>query len=128
MFGDDRRFDFYLLDIPGTPSASATGIDGYPMTKKGQAGKALGAAIFGSFCGGMVSFLALILVSPQIAKIALKFGATELFSLLLLGLALVSSFGIGSPQKLLKALIGDLGLMLGTIGLDFQSGVAHTFG
>ncbi len=119
-----------LLDIPGTPSASATGIDGYPMTKKGEAGRALGAAIFGSFWGGMVSFLALILIAPQIAKIALRFGAPELFSLLLLGLALVSSFGLGSAKSLLKALIvATFGLMLGTIGLDFQSGVArYTFG
>lgn len=119
-----------LLDIPGTPSASATGIDGYPMTRKGEAGKALGSAIIGSFSGGMISFLVLILIAPQIAKIALRFGAVELFSLLLLGLALVSSFGVGSAKSLLKALIvAVFGLMLGTIGLDFQSGVArYTFG
>lgn len=119
-----------LLDIPGTPSASATGIDGHAMTRKGEAGKALGSAILGSFCGGMFSFIVLILIAPQIAKVAIKFGATELFSLVLLGLALISSFGRGSAKNLMKALItATFGLMFATIGLDFQSGVSRfTFG
>ena len=67
-----------LLNIPGTPSASATAIDGYEMTKKGRAGEALGIAVSSSFFGGMFGLICLALAAPVIAKAALKFGAPEL--------------------------------------------------
>jgi putative tricarboxylic transport membrane protein len=73
-----------LLGIPGTPSAAATVIDGYLLAKKGQAGKALGMSIYSSVFGGIFSLLVLILVAPQIASIAIKFGPPELFALLYL--------------------------------------------
>lgn len=113
-----------LLNMPGTPSASATGIDGHEMAKKGEAGRALGSAIFGSFFGGLISFTALIFISPLIANIALRFGAVELFSLLLLGLALISSFGRGSGKAINKAIIATIiGLILTTVGYDMQTGI-----
>jgi putative tricarboxylic transport membrane protein len=109
-----------LLNIPGTPSASATAIDGYEMTKKGRAGEALGVAVSSSFFGGMFGLICLVLAAPIIAKTALKFGAPELFSLVLLGLTLICSFGQHSP---IKALIsGTVGLIIMTVGLDPMMG------
>ena len=75
-----------LLNIPGTPSASATAIDGHEMAKKGRAGEALGTAVSSSFFGGIFGLACLASISPLIAKVALKFGAPELFALVLLGL------------------------------------------
>jgi putative tricarboxylic transport membrane protein len=116
-----------LLNIPGTPSASATAIDGYEMTKKGRAGEALGIAVSSSFFGGMFGLTCLTLASPIIAKVALKFGSPELFSLVLLGLTLICSFGQNSP---IKALIsGTVGLIIMTVGLDPMMGSPRfTFG
>ena len=116
-----------LLNIPGTPSASATAIDGYEMTKKGRAGEALGIAVSSSFFGGIFGLACLTLASPIIAKVALKFGSPELFALVLLGLTLICSFGQHSP---IKALIsGTVGLIIMTVGLDPMMGSPRfTFG
>ena len=116
-----------LLNIPGTPSASATAIDGFALTKKGRSGAALGTAVIASFFGGMFGLVCLSLASPMIAKFALRFGAPELFALVLLGLALICSFGQGS---LVKALVsGILGLIIMTVGLDPMVGSPrYTFG
>jgi putative tricarboxylic transport membrane protein len=116
-----------LLNIPGTPSASATAIDGYELTKKGRAGAALGTAVISSFFGGIFGLVCLSLASPFIAKFALRFGAPELFALVLLGLTLICSFG---QQSIIKALIsGVLGLIIMTVGLDPMMGTPRfTFG
>ncbi|HDQ14038.1 MAG TPA: C4-dicarboxylate ABC transporter permease [Sediminispirochaeta sp.] len=105
-----------LLNIPGTPSASATAIDGHAMAKKGKAAEALGTAVTSSFTGGIMSLLALALVSPIIAKFALRFGSAELASLVFLGLTLICSFG---QKSMIKGLLsGALGLVFMTVGLD----------
>ncbi len=116
-----------LLNIPGTPSASATALDGYPMARKGQAGQAIGTAVVSSFLGGIFSLACLVLVAPTLARVALKFGAPELFSLVLLGLTLICSFG---QKSVIKGLIsGVVGLIFMTIGLDPILGVPRfTFG
>lgn len=116
-----------LLNIPGTPSAAATVLDGHPMAREGQAGKALGTAVMASFAGGMVSLVALILIAPQLAAIALNFGAPELFAIVLLGLTIIVSV---SGQSVLKGVMaGLIGLMLMTIGLDPILGIPRfTFG
>ena len=80
-----------LLNIPGTPSAAATAIDGHAMAKNGRGGEAIGTAVTASFFGGMFSLVCLVLIAPSIAKIALRFGAPELFALVLLGLTLICS-------------------------------------
>ena len=67
-------FSAVLLNIPGTPSASATAMDGYPMAARGEAGRALGVAITASFTGGMFSFLCLYLIAPLLAEVALESG------------------------------------------------------
>jgi len=116
-----------LLNIPGTPSASATAIAGYQMARRGHAVQALGTAVTSSFFGAIVSLIVLVLVAPIIAKAALKFGEAELAALVFLGLTLICSFG---QKSMVKGLIsGAVGLMITTIGLDpVMSTPRFTFG
>ncbi|MDC7241043.1 MAG: tripartite tricarboxylate transporter permease, partial [Spirochaetales bacterium] len=116
-----------LINTPGTPAAAATSLDGYPLAKKGQAGKALKMAIFSSTVGGLFSALMLILIAPQLAKLALKFGPPEYFALVLLGLTVIAGI---SGKSLTKGLIaGSLGLLMSCIGLDPMLGMPRlTFG
>jgi putative tricarboxylic transport membrane protein len=120
-------FSAILLNIPGTPSASATAIDGHALAQKGRGGTALGIAVFSSFFGGLFGLICLVLAAPAIAKVALDFGAPELFALVLLGIALICSFGQASPVKALIS--GVIGLMIMTVGLDPMMGTPRfTFG
>lgn len=116
-----------LLNIPGTPSAAATAIDGHAMAKNGRAGEAIGTAVTASFFGGTFSLVCLVLIAPTIAKFALRFGAPELFALVLLGLTLICSFG---QKSIIKGLIsGIIGLIIMTVGLDPMVGTPRfTFG
>jgi putative tricarboxylic transport membrane protein len=110
-----------LFNIPGDPAAVCTTFDGHPMAKKGQAGKAIGAGLFGSAIGGLVGTFFLILLGPYIAKIALKFGPTELFSFIFLGLMTISSI---SGDSFLNGLLSlFLGLLVASIGLSPMTGV-----
>jgi putative tricarboxylic transport membrane protein len=116
-----------LINIPGTPSASATVIDGYQMALAGEAGKALGVSVIASVYGGIFSLLCLVLSAPLIARAALQFGAPEQFALLTLGLTLIAAF---AGQSFVKGLIsGVLGLLLTTVGQDPMVGTNRfTFG
>ena len=67
-----------LIHAPGTPAAAATLLDGYPMCKKGQAGKALSVAMFASFCGGVIGALVMTFLSPLVADMAMNFGPGEM--------------------------------------------------
>ena len=106
-----------LLNTPGTPASAATIIDGYPMANKlGQPGRALGISTFASTFGGVFSCVMLILVSPQLAKVALSFSAPEYFALALFGISIITSV---SGKSIIKGLMGGvLGLLIGTIGVD----------
>lgn len=116
-----------LLHTPGTSSAAATAIDGYPMTLKGQAGKALATATIASFIGGIISSIALYTLSPPLATLALKFGPTEYFWLSIFGLTIIA--GVSSKSMLKGLISGALGLVLSTIGMDPMLGVPRfTFG
>ncbi|MBT7953751.1 MAG: C4-dicarboxylate ABC transporter permease [Rhodospirillaceae bacterium] len=116
-------FSAILLNIPGTPSASATAIDGNPMAKNGEAGRALGIAITASFLGGLFSFLCLYFIAPLLAEIALKFQSPDLFSLVFFGLTIICSFAAKSLVKgLLSAVIG---LAIVTVGQDPMMGTAR---
>ena len=120
-------FAAIMLNIPGTPSAAATALDGHPMVVRGEAGRALGIAVLASFCGGLFSALCLFLIAPRLADIALGFRAPDLFSLVLLGLTVICSFAAKSWIKgLLSAAIG---LAIVSIGQDPVMGTARfTFG
>lgn len=116
-----------LISTPGTPAASATVIEGYEMTKKGQGGKALKTAALASFIGGIISAIALYGFSPLLAKLALRFGPAEYFWLAIFGLTIIA--GVSSGSLLKGLLAGSFGLVLATIGLDPITGVPRfTFG
>ncbi|MBU2960121.1 tripartite tricarboxylate transporter permease [Citreicella sp. C3M06] len=116
-----------LLGIPGTPSAAATVLDGYPMTKKGEASIALGTAVIASVFGGMFSLIVMIVSVNLVSKLAIGFGPAEIFALVVFGLSTICGLCGGS---MLKGLIsGVLGLMIMTVGLDQMEGVPRmTFG
>lgn len=116
-----------LISTPGTPSAAATVLDGYPLAKKGQAGKALGVALVASTAGGIISTLCLIFLAPELAKIALKFGPSEYFALMIFGLTIMASVSSASLTKGL--LSGFFGLLLSMVGLNPTLGTERfTFG
>lgn len=116
-----------LIKTPGTPASSATVLDGYPMAEKGQAGKALGMALYASCTADMISNLALILFAGWLASFALSFGPPEFFTLILFSLTIIAGV---SGDNLLKGLISAaMGLLLATVGLDLVYGTDRfTFG
>src|SRR5678815_2762769 len=85
-----------LINVPGEAASVVTCIDGHQMAKQGRGGTALGIAAIGSFIGGIFATLALVLVAPPLAALALKFGPPEFFALMLFGLCLVSGLAGGS--------------------------------
>ena len=109
-----------LLRMPGESASVVTMLDGYPLAQKGQGAKAMGMAAFASFFGGTVSLIGLTLLAPQLARVALSFGPAEYTALMLAGLMLVSSLTGRSVVRGLIAVL--LGLMIGTIGIDVNSG------
>ena len=116
-----------LFKIPGVPSSAPTTFDGYPMAQKGEAGKAMGVALVCSAIGGLVSALAMFLLSPQLTQAALKFGPAEMFAVTFMGLSILTS--LDSKNVLRTIISGLLGLLLATIGQDPMYGVQRlTFG
>ena len=115
-----------LLNTPGAPENTATAFDGYPMTQKGQAGEALGAAILSSATGGILSYLVMLVGIAGVATVALKFGAPELFLIAIAGVAVLGAVGRGSPAKIFAS--GAFGLLIGTIGVVPTGEWRATFG
>lgn len=112
-----------LISTPGTPSAAATVLDGYPLAQKGEAGKAIGVATIASTTGGIISTFCLMFIAPQLARIALKFGPEEYFALMVFGLTVIASV---AGKSLVKGLIsGFFGLLIATVGLDPVVGYAR---
>ena len=109
-----------LLRTPGTPAAAATILDGYEFSKRGESGRALGISTVSSFVGGVVSVIALWLISPQLAKLALRFSAPEFFLLAIFGLSIIASISGNSLSK--GVLCGALGITLSFIGIDSITG------
>ena len=116
-----------LLNIPGEAASVVTCLDGYKMARNGRAGAALGISALGSFIAGSLALLGVSILAPTLASFALKFGPPEYFCLVLLGLMMAIYL---SEESILKGLMmGLLGLLLGTIGLDPVSGSERfTFG
>jgi TctA family transporter len=116
-----------LVNIPGESSSVVTALDGYKMARQGRAGPALGIAALGSFFAGCVSTVIIALFAPPLAEVALKFGPTEYFSLMVLGLIAAVVLAHGSLIKAIAMVL--LGLLLGLVGTDVNSGVArYSFG
>ncbi|MCB1338945.1 MAG: tripartite tricarboxylate transporter permease [Maritimibacter sp.] len=105
-----------LINTPGTPVNALTTYDGHPMTQRGEALRALGLAYGASFIGGILSILALILLSPVLARVAPMFGSREIFLAALLGIVLVIIAHRG--QTFAAGSLAAFGILLGTVGLE----------
>ncbi len=105
-----------LLNIPGCPASLMTTLDGYPLSRRGEGGRAIGIATVSSFIGGTVGVLALIFISPLLARAALSFGPAEYALLAFFGL---SAIVVVVAKSVLKGFISAcIGLMLATVGMD----------
>jgi putative tricarboxylic transport membrane protein len=116
-----------LLNLPCHPPHAVTCLDGYPLTKQGKGGTALGITMIASFFAASFGILVMIFASPLLVKVAFKFGPAELFSIMLLGLIAGGTMSRGSPLK--GVAMTCLGLLAGVVGTDVNSGTARfTFG
>ncbi len=116
-----------LIKTPGTPASSATILDGYPMAEKGQAGKALGMALWASCTADVISNISLIVFAGWLASFALSFRPPEFFALILFSLTIIA--GVSGKSLLRGMLSAILGLLLATVGLDLVYGTNRfTFG
>ena len=104
-----------LINAPGVAGTVATSFDGYPMARKGLAGKALTIAAVGSFCGGTIGAILLLLFAPMLSSVALLFHSAEYFALMVVGLSAIAAFaGTGKVVKALMMTV--IGLILATVG------------
>jgi len=109
-----------LMNMPSHPPHAVTCLDGYPMTKQGKGGVALGVTMIASFFAASVGIIVMIFASPLLVQIAFKFGPTEIFSIMLLGLLAGSTMSRGSPLKGVAMTL--FGLLCGVVGTDVNSG------
>jgi putative tricarboxylic transport membrane protein len=110
-----------LLNVPGESSSVPTAMEGFPMAKEGRAGPALGMAAIASFVAGTVGVILMMVLSPPLAELALRFGPPEYFSLMILGLCTVTAL---SSKSILKGWISCLiGLMMATVGIDVLTSI-----
>ncbi|HXH85699.1 MAG TPA: tripartite tricarboxylate transporter permease, partial [Nitrospira sp.] len=110
-----------LFAVPGTVGAQATILDGHPMARKGEAGRAFGAAYLASMLGGVIGAACLGLLIPILKPVVLYFAAPELFALAVMGISMVAILSGNVPIKGIAA--GGLGLLLAMIGTDPQEGM-----
>lgn len=116
-----------LVNIPGEAASVVTCLDGHQMAKQGRAGPALGISALGSFIAGTFALVALMLIAPSLANLAVAFGPAEYFSLMVLGLVVLTFLTQGSMAKAL--LMACVGVVLGLIGLDSITAMPRlTFG
>lgn len=110
-----------LLNTPGTPQSACTGMEGYPMARRGRAREALGYVTAASVAGGLVSCLVLILAAPTLAALSIRYGGPlELCGLIFMGLACITS--LSEDNQIKGVIMGLLGLFFATIGADPVSG------
>ena len=105
-----------MLNIPGEAASVVTCLDGYMMARKGRAGPALGISAFGSFIAGTFSIIGLVFLAPPLARFALKFGPPEYFSMMIMGMTVVTYLARTSMIKAL--MMAAFGVMVGIIGMD----------
>lgn len=116
-----------LIRVPGTPSNAAAIVDGYALTRQGQAGKALGISLICGCIGGLISVVVMMLLLVPLGSLVLSFGSPEIFAMTVLGLTVISSLSGTSLSKGIASAV--FGLLLTTIGLDQISGIPRfTFG
>ena len=110
-----------LVNIPGEAASVVTCLDGYQMARQGRAGPALAASAIGSFFAGCMATVIVAMFAPPLAGMALKFGPSEYFSLMVLGLVTATVLAHGSLLKAIAMVL--LGLLLGLVGTDVSSGM-----
>ncbi len=125
MFGG--AFSSILINVPGDAPAIMTAMDGYPLAKKGQPGKALMTSNVSSFVGGLIGMIVLTFFGPTLARFGLAFGPAEMTTLMLVALSSISWLIEGNALKGLAATC--IGILVSTIGISTNTGVArYTFG
>ncbi|MGZ9710483.1 tripartite tricarboxylate transporter permease [Glaciimonas sp. GNP009] len=112
-----------LLNLPCHPPHAVTCLDGYPLTKQGKGGTALGITMISSFFAASFGIVVMIFASPLLVSVAFKFGPTEIFSIMLLGLICGGTMSKGSPLKGVAMTL--VGLMIGLVGTDVNTGTAR---
>lgn len=116
-----------LINAPGAPPAVATAFDGYPMAKRGEAGRALGLAAFSSVIGGLLSLVVFIVATPLLAKVAVSFRPQEYFALTVFALSMLAS--ISGRSSLRNLIAGGIGVFIATVGTHLATGIERfTFG
>ncbi|HLR46729.1 MAG TPA: tripartite tricarboxylate transporter permease, partial [Deinococcales bacterium] len=115
-----------LLNVPGTSSAVATAIDGYPLARKGRGGQALAISAIASFVGGTLSVIGLMFFAPVLAQWAIRFGPAEYFILMIFTFTTLSAL---TGRHFVKGLIATgLGLAMAMVGADASNVARFTFG
>lgn len=110
-------FSAIMLNIPGTPNAAATALDGYPLAKKGKGGKALFGGVMASCLGTILSCIIMMVATPFLSSIALKFGKWEMFLLAIFGITICGNLSVdASPLK--GWLAGFIGFFVAMIGVE----------
>jgi putative tricarboxylic transport membrane protein len=116
-----------LVNIPGEAASVMTCLDGYAMARQGRAGPALGISAFGSFIAGTIGLVGLSFLSPPLVSLALKFGPPEYFSLMCLGMVVLTF--LTSTSMIQSLMMACFGIIIGTVGTDTVSGSTRfTFG
>ena len=127
VIGTSNTVTSVLFGVPGNVSGVASVFDGYPLAKKGEAARALGAGFTASAVGGLIGALCLALVLPFVRPLILLFGPSEFFALVVVALVMMSYIGTADTLKALVS--GGAGLMLSFVGMEMASGtLRYTFG
>ncbi len=109
-----------LINLPGEVSSSVTALDGYPMAQRGRGGAALAIAALGSFAAGSFATLLIAVLAVPLSRVALQFGSTEYFALIVLGVFTATALAHGSVVKAIAMIV--VGMLFGTVGTDIYSG------
>ncbi len=125
--GTSGQISSIMFGVPGDGDDAATTIDGYPMAKKGEAGRALGASLTASGVGGIIGAIVFAILIPVIEPLVLSFSPAEFFLLALLGITFIA-FLSGGASIYKGIIVGLFGMMLATIGMDPQTGIARYSG
>jgi len=116
-----------LLNVPGEAASAITCLDGYQMAKQGRGGAALAIAAIGSFIGGTIATVALVLAAGPLTRLSLEFGPVEFFALIILGISLL--MGLAGKSMIKALMMGVFGLLLAMVGMDPVRGMPRfTFG
>ncbi len=125
--GTSGQISSIMFGVPGDGDDAATTIDGYPMAKKGEAGRALGASITASGVGGIIGAIVFAVMIPVLEPIVLAFSPAEFFLLAILGITFIA-FLAGGDNIFKGMIVGLFGMMLATIGMDPQTGTTRFAG